>query len=620
VGNLNYGALFLPPNVNITSFAGPNGNGTLADGVNELNPFADVYTTNPYFSAYQFQAATNRNRFTGSANLKYTADNGYFVGFQIADDYTNDRNSNVTPTGTAYEPQGDMYEQDVKQTELNLDLTTGKAFKFNKDFTMNLLFGGNYRQSVQETVNAGGQNFATPSLYNIGNLEVLQESYSLNHEEFESIYGSADLAYKSYLYLTVTGRNDWYSTLAPGKVNYLYPSVSASFVYSDLLKIPGMDLGKLRLSYADVGGEADNPYQTLQTYGIGGTLSIPSGDFPLGVAGSGVVPNSALRPSKRKEFEIGTEDDFFQSRLRIDVDFYHKNVIDDILPVTIDYTSGYSQAVLNVGNVQDNGVEFDIGGIPVKTKNFSWDVDLNGSYIASKILSLGGEPYINLGSVEGDATPDGNSVANIQQQVGKAPSQIIAFDAARDASGNIIIDPEFGSPDPSVRVTKDYGSAFNPWGGGITNTFKFGRVDLNFLIDAKFGGKIFSNTNYVAYTQGLSKATLSRNNAGYGTDQIPASQYYSNYANSDVGQFIYNDGFIKFRSVNLGYNFSPKLFNNKIHSLRLSFFCHNVFTIKKWVPNVDPESSYSASVYSQGLENPSVPYSRTYGANLSIQL
>ncbi len=620
VGNLNFGALFLPPNVNVTTFAGPNGNGTDAGGVNELNPFADVYTTNPYFSAYQFSAATHRNRFTGSANVKYTADNGYFVGFQVADDYTNDRNTNVTPTGTAYEPTGDMYEQNVKQTELNLDLTTGKKFEFSKDFNMNVLLGGNYRQSVQEYVYSGGQVFATPSLYNIGNLEVLQESYSLNHEEFESVYGSVDFNYKSYLYLTATGRNDWYSTLAPGKVNYLYPSLSASFVYSDLLKIPNMDLGKLRLSYADVGGEADNPYQTLQTYGIGGTLSVPSGNFPLGTAGSGLVPNSALRPSKRKEYEIGTEDDFFKNRLRIDVAFYHKNVIDDILPVTIDYTSGYSSAVLNVGNVQDNGIEFEVGGMPVKTKDFSWDIDLNGSYIASKILSLGGQPYINLGSVEGDSTPDGNSVANVQQQVGKAPSQIIAFDAARDSKGNIIIDPEYGSPDPTVRVTRDYGSAFNPWSGGITNTFKYQHFDLNFLIDAKFGGKIFSNTNYIAYVEGLSKSTLSRNPAGYGTDKIPAQQYYSNYANSYVGQFVYNDGFIKFRSINLGYNFPTKLFDNKIHSLRLSFYCHNVFTIKKWVPNTDPESSYSASIYSQGLENPSVPYSRTYGAALSLAL
>ena len=139
--------------------------------------------------------------------------------------------------------------------------------------------------------------------------------YGLYHSEYQSIYGSADLAYKNFLYLTVTGRNDWYSTLSPGKKNYLYPSVSSSFVFSELLHIPNMDFGKLRLSYADVGGEADGPYQTLQTYGIQGTLDVPNGTFPVGTAGSTQVPNSALKPSSRKEFEIGTEMDFFKNRI-----------------------------------------------------------------------------------------------------------------------------------------------------------------------------------------------------------------------------------------------------------------------------------------------------------------
>jgi TonB-dependent SusC/RagA subfamily outer membrane receptor len=133
-GNLNWGAMFVPPNVNITTLAGPRGNGTLANGYEE-NPFSDVYSTNPYFSAYEFQGAIHRNRFIGSADLKYTFDNGIYINFQVADDYTNDRNTNVTPTGTAYEIGGDMTEQNVKQTELNLDLTTGKKFAFTKDFS-----------------------------------------------------------------------------------------------------------------------------------------------------------------------------------------------------------------------------------------------------------------------------------------------------------------------------------------------------------------------------------------------------------------------------------------------------------------------------------------------------
>jgi len=142
VGNLNWGVMFVPPNINITTLAGPNKNGTVANG-NELNPFADPYTTNPYFAAYELQGAIHRNRFTGSANAKYTFDNGFFIGLAVADDYTNDRNTNIEPAGTGYLVDeginGDMSEQNVKQTELNIDLTTGKKFKFGKDFSTNII-------------------------------------------------------------------------------------------------------------------------------------------------------------------------------------------------------------------------------------------------------------------------------------------------------------------------------------------------------------------------------------------------------------------------------------------------------------------------------------------------
>ncbi|HVW13684.1 MAG TPA: SusC/RagA family TonB-linked outer membrane protein [Mucilaginibacter sp.] len=619
VGNLNWGPMFVPPNINITTLAGPNHNGTQANG-NELNPFGDVYTTNPYFAAYEFQGAIHRNRFIGSANLKYTFDDGYFIGFQVADDYVNDRNTNIEPIGTGYLVDqginGDMSEQNVKQSELNLDLTTGRKFNISKDFTANILLGANYRKSQQEYVTASGQNFATPFLYNIGNLENLTESYGLNHEEYNSLYASADLGYKNFLYLTITGRSDWYSTLAPGKINYTYPSVSGSFVFSELLHIPAMDMGKLRLSYADVGGEAEGPYQTLQGYAIQGTLTVPAGTFPVGVAGSTTVPNPLLRPSSRREFEAGTEMDFFKNRLRLDLAVYQKNVIDDIVPVTIDYTSGYNSALLNVGNLRYNGVELALGGTPFKYDKFSWDIDFNGSYTAGKVLALGGQPYITLGS----ATPDWGSIAYIQQIVGKAPLQIIAQSAARDASGHVILDPTTGAPDPSVSVPKDYGTAISPWAAGINNTFRYGHFNVSFLIDGKFGGKIFSNSNFVAYEQGLSKATLPGRDKLYGTDQVYPATYYGNWANADQGMFVYDASFIKFRQIIVGYDVPGTFFHNKIRGLRISFVTRNVFTIMKHIPNVDPEASYSASIYSQGLESAEVPYSRTYGLNLNIKL
>ncbi|MEP6684597.1 MAG: SusC/RagA family TonB-linked outer membrane protein [Parafilimonas sp.] len=618
VGNLNWGPMFVPANINITTLAGPNGDGTTATGI-ELNPFDDPYTTNPYFAAYKFQGAIHRNRFIGSANMRYTLDNGLYFSVAVADDYVNDRNTNVEPIGTGYlidaDINGDMYEQNVKQTELNIDVTTGKKFNITKDLSVDVLLGANYRKSVQEYVTASGNDFAIPFLYNIGNLINKTDDYGLYHSEFESVYGSADFAYKNFAYLTVTGRNDWYSTLAPGKINYLYPSINGAFVFSEFLHIPNLDLGKLRLSYADVGGEADGPYQTLQTYGISGTLQVPYGTFPIGSAGNGQVPNSGLKPSSRKEFEIGTEMDFFKNRLRFDLAAYQKRVTNDIVPVSIDYTSGYNSALLNVGNLRYNGVELEAGGIPVQSKNFNWNIDFNTSYTEGKVLSLGGLPNIGLGS----ATPDWGSVAFIQQVVGKAPLQIIALYPKTDNKGNIIIDPTRGAPNPNKAEAKDYGEATSPWAMGITNTFKYRNFSLSFLIDGKFGGKLFSNTNFVAYVQGLAKETVTGRDKTYGTNGEAPSQYYGNWASANQGMFVYDASFIKFRQIIFGYTFPSKMFNGKIQSIKLSFVTRNVFTIMKHTPNIDPEASYSASIFSQGLESAEVPYSRNFGFNLNVK-
>ena len=619
VGNMNWQTMFLPPNVNVTSLAGPNGNGTQADG-NELNASGDSYTTNPYYSTYVLQEALHRNRFTGSANAKYTFDSGYFIGFQVADDYMDDRYTNIEPPTAAYIVDegigGEMIDQNIKQTELNIDLTTGKKFEFGKDFSVDLLLGANYRKSVQEYLTTSGNFFILPDLYVVQNLEFPSESYGLNNEEYQSLYGSADFAYKNYLYLSVTGRNDWYSTLAPGKTNYFYPSISGSFVFSELLHIPQMDLGKLRMSYANVGGAVDSPYQTLHTYGLQGTLGVNSGNYPIGYAGSGTVPNSGLVPSSRREFEVGTEMDFFKNRLTFDLAVYRKNVINDIVPVSIDYTSGYTNALLNVGNLRYDGIEVALGGTPVKSANFSWQINGNFTYAKGKVLSLGGEPNITLSSEASDWSAN----AYIQQVVGKEPNQIFAATPATDANGKVVIDPTTGAPDPLQSTVKDFGSAENPWSAGLDNNFKYKHFRLEFLIDGKFGGHVYSQTNLVAVTSGLAKSTEVGRDKGYGTDNVYASTYYGNWAVANQGQFVYSDSFIKFRQIILGYDFPAKMFNNKIKGLNLSFVARNVFTIMKKIPNVDPESSYSSEIQTQGFESPSVPYSRTFGLNLKLTL
>ncbi|MDB5135675.1 MAG: hypothetical protein JWP37_2278 [Mucilaginibacter sp.] len=607
-GSLNFAPLFLPPNVNITSLAP----GYKADG-SENQFLDDAYTTNPYFVANKFINNTRRNRFIGSADLKYTFDDGLYLEFRAGEDYFADRNTNITPNGTAYQADGAMTEENRKSTELNIDAIIGKKFKITKDFNLSTLVGVNSRKSVVDDLVATGTNFQTPFLYTVGNLGSPTEYESNPIKVNKSIYGTFDFSYKNYLYLGVTGRNDWYSTLAPGKTNYFYPSINGSFVFSELLHANWLDMGKLRLGYANVGGEADDPYQTLLGYNNIGNLN----GHPVGNISNPYVPNAKLEPSSAKEFEIGTELDFFKGRLHFDIAYYNKKESREIIPAVTSETSGYNAVLLNSGTIQNKGIEFLVSGVPVKTKDFSWTETINITYNDNKVLSLSsGSTNYPLGySRAGE--DEGVGVAYMSQALGKSAYQIFVADPARDANGKIILDPATGAPEAGTNYV-DVGSGIDPWSTGITSEFRYKAFNFSFLIDGKFGAKIFSGTNYYGYQFGLSKLTLPGRGQMFGADQTEFPQdYYNLVSNANPAIFVYDASFIKFRQIIFGYSFPASIFNNKIQSLTLSFVARNVFTIMKHTPNIDPESNYSNGP--QGIEQAEVPYTRTFGLNLNVK-
>ena len=608
-GSVNFATLFLPPNVNITSLAP----GYKADG-SENQFLDDAYTTNPYFAAYKFINNTHRNRFIGSGDLKYTFDNGLYLQFRAGEDFFEDRNTIITPNGTAYQPEGYMTEENIKSTELNVDAIVGKEFKVTKDFNITALLGANSRKAVVDQIDAQGDNFATPYLYTIGNLLYPTESTSNPVIVNKSVYGTLDFSYKNFLYLSSTGRNDWYSTLAPGKkIDYFYPSVSGSFVFSELLHWDWMDLGKLRVGYANVGGEADAAYQTLLGYNNIGNL----GGHPIGnISNGSTVPNSQLEPSSAKEFEIGTELNFFKSRLHFDVAYYNKKESREVIPAVTSETSGYNAVLLNSGTIQNKGLEFLVSGVPVKTKDFSWTETVNITYNVNKVLALSsGAGNYPLGySRAGE--DEGLGVAYMSQTLGKSAYQIYVADPARDSNGKIIIDPTTGAPEAGTSY-KDVGSGIDPWTTGITSEVRYKHFNFSFLIDGKFGGKIFSGTNYYGYQFGLSKETLPGRDLRYGTNQLYPQDYYALVSNNNPAIFVYDASFIKFRQLILGYTWPADIFNNKIQGITVSFVARNLFTITKHTPNIDPESNYSNGP--QGIEQAEVPYTRTFGLNLNVK-
>lgn len=607
-GSVNFATLFLPPNVNIASLAP----GYKEDG-SENQFLDDAYTTNPYFAAYKFINNTRRNRFIGSADLRYTFDNGLYLQLRAGEDYFADRNTNVTPNGTAYQPDGFMLEENYKSTELNVDAIIGKDFKLTKDFKVSALAGVNTRKAVVDDLIAEGNTFETPYLYTIGNLASPTEFTNNPVVVNKSIYGTLDFSYKNYLYLAATGRNDWYSTLAPGKTNYFYPSISGSFVFSELLHIAAMDMGKLRVGYANVGGEADAPYQTLLGYNNIGNLN----GYPIGnISNGGTVPNDKLKPSSATELEIGTEMDFFDSRLHLDIAYYNKKENREVIPAVTSSTSGYNAVLLNSGTIQNKGIELLIGGDIVKTKSFTWTETFNGTYNDNKVLSLStGSTNYPLGySRAGE--DEGVGVAYMSQTLGKSAYQIYVADPTRDDKGKIVIDPLTGAPEQGTDYV-DVGSGIDPWYAGITSEFKYNHFNFSFLVDGKFGGKIFSGTNYYAYQFGLTKTTLPGRDLRYGTSDLYPQDYYFQVSNNNPAIFIYDASFIKLRQIIFGYTFPAGMFHNKIQGITLNFVARNVFTILKHTPNIDPESNYSNGP--QGIEQAQVPYTRTFGLNLNAK-
>jgi TonB-linked SusC/RagA family outer membrane protein len=607
-GSVNFATLFLPPNVDITKLAP----GYKPDG-SENQFLDDAYTTNPYFAAYKFINNTRRNRFIGSADLTYRFDNGLYLQVRAGEDYFADRNTIITPNGTAYQPDGAMVEENVKSTELNLDAIVGKQIKISKDFNVSALAGVNSRKAVTDQIDALGNTFQTPYLYTIGNLASPTEYTSNPVVVNKSVYATLDFSFKNYLYLTATGRNDWYSTLAPGKTNYFYPSVSGSFVFSELVKIPALNLGKLRIGYANVGGEADAPYQTLLGYNNIGNLN----GFPIGnISNGGTVPNAMLLPSSASEFELGTDLEFFKGRLRIDAAFYNKKESHEVIPAVTSGTSGYNAVLLNSGTIQNKGVELLVTAVPVKTQHFTWTETFNLTYNQNKVLSLspGSSNYPVGYSRAGEDL--GLGVAYMSQTQGKSAYQIYVADPVRDDKKQIVIDPTTGAPQAGTNYV-NVGSGINPWAGGITSELRYNHWMLSFLIDGKFGSKIFSGTNYYGYLFGLSKLTLPGRDQQYGTNQLYPQDYYGQVANANPAIFVFDASFIKFRQLILGYSFPASAFNNKVQGITLSVVARNLFTIKKHTPNIDPESNYSNGP--QGIEQATVPYTRTIGLNLGVK-
>ncbi len=593
--------------------------------------------TNPYFTLSQQFQNIIRDRVFGNISVKYKLLDWLAIQGRVGQDYwSRDQDYNNFPTGQASlgpAPTGfvnGVYTQESRRfREINSDIliTVNKTFG---DFGIDLNVGGNQMYRRADVNSTQVTDFVVRDLYTVQNGRVKDPQYGLTERAVNSIYGAGEFSYKNFLFLNVTARNDWFSTLSKDNRSILYPSVSGSFVFSQgISNMPSwLNFGKVRAAYAEVGSDTDvSPYSNNLFYGINSNLfANPAGALqPVGGSQGTTVPNAGLRPLRTSEVEAGFELKMFNNRVSLDFAAYKKVTSDQIVSAQISDASGFTTSLINSGKSQSQGLEILLGLSPFKTNDFEWKVTLNGSYNITKVLSL-------VTDKEGERITTGTHVFNgeLRQVVGQEVAQIYGFGFKRNDQGQMI----FGTNGIPLRTSDliSYGSALPKWVGGITNSFNYKGVTLSFLIDFKLGNMMLSGTNFNAVRHGLHQITLEGREGGVlgvgvnekgepNTVKAPVQDYWSVVRSQAIVEpVVYDGGYWKLRQMTAGYDLSrflPKSF--PVKSLKLSITANNLFIIKKWVPNLDPDSFGYSSDNLAGLESTGLPTTRSLGFNLNAK-
>lgn len=631
-GNANFTVGLLPGNIDVNTL----NPGADEDG-NERQYNGNIFSTNPYFAAFNFRNEDTKNRIIASASLRYDILDWLYVTARMGTDHQTLRATRITPTGTLFSPLGDMNELNRRFTQVDSDIILGVDKDITDKFAISTFVGANKNSIVREDLNLGGNQFIVPGLFDIANLRNQSRNRNFNKREIGSLYGSLELSYNNYAYLTFTGRNDWFSTLSfPGKTtpnNDFYSSITGSLILSDMLEMPTfVDFLKLRGGYSQVAGGAQEAYQLALTYEIFGQGHLGQ---PLGRVSGGTVPNANLVPFNKNEFEIGFDARLFNNRMSIDFAYYNNETTNDIVNVTTSVGSGFGAASANLGRLENKGVELLISGTPIRTEDFGWTTTFNASFNESLITATNAD--------NADIALDEPRTRNvrIQQVVGQPFGVIFGTSYVRDNNGNIVYDIDGdGVPIARQGERKILGEGVPPWNFGWTNSFRYKNFNLNFLIDAKFGGQIFSGTNSLAYGAGLHKKTIEGREGGLSVTGVDGAtfdentgsgtsftttvapenlQTYWGRVNDIAEEFVEDADYIKFRQLSFGYTLPSQVLDKTfLQSVTINLIGQNLFYLSRSIDNIDPESTYNAG-NSQGLEYFGVPSTRSYGLSLNVK-
>ena len=589
------------------------------------------YTDNPYWVLNENLSEDKRTRWYGSVGGTYNFTEDLYAVAKVYGDTYNFRVNQQNAVGGA--SQAFYSEDDRNFQELNYEgrLHFDKRL-FDNKLSINSFVGANRRDNEFHRI-SGNTNggLVVPGFYNLAN-----SSDNASVTEFDSkrrinsLFGSVSFGYDNFAYLTVTGRNDYSSTLPAGNNSYFYPSVSGSFIASKFINASWLSFAKVRAGYAEVGSDTD-PYQLRNTFAGSDPFL---GSVPFTVQSSN--KNSSLLPEQKRTYEFGLEMSFFKNRLGFDVTYYNELTSDLITPLVVDPSTGYTSTVQNAGELENKGFEILFNATPVQSENFSWDVAWNFATNDNKLLSLAdGIETLQI------ARFPFNGVS-LNAVVGEPYGQIRGTNYVFDADGNKVVNSS-GSYAESRNV-ENLGSILPDYNMGIRNTFTYKNISLGVLIDIQKGGKYRSLTNIWGNYSGILEQTAANNiredgivlpgvtgtvtydandnytvsNTSANTQVIPAQQYGGDFFFGPDAQNVFNSDYMKLREVTLSYNIPVKDVKF-LNSAKLSAYGRNLLVWGLDNDNFDPEVATSGSGNIQGSEGGSLPSTRTYGLNLQLK-
>lgn len=613
------------------------------------------YSDNPYWTRYENYQNDSRDRYYGNAGLTYKITDWLKVTSKYNMDSYTFRNEERVAVGSQ---ALSSYLENVRQvTETNAEFLFLANKQLTENLSLNATFGGNRMHRMYQRnggITDGG--LVIPNFYNLGNSASTAISHDATTEKaINSLYGSATLGYKGMLYLDMSLRNDWSSTLPADKNSYLYPSATLSYVFTEmpsLNKLAWLNLGKVRFGASKVGNDTDpyvlaTLYDNFSNFGSDIRYTMPS-----------ALNNANLKPESTVGWEIGTEMKFFNSRLGFDFTYYNKTTNDQIFNVPISAASGYLSAWVNAGKINNKGFELMITGTPLKFNDFQWDISVNFAKNTNEVVEL-------MEGIESLRLGTGPFNVTVEARLGEAYGQLVGSNYVYDAAGNIVVDK--AGRYLKTTAVESLGSVLPDWNAGINNSFKYKGFDLGFLIDIQQGGKIFSTTNMWGMYSGILEETAATNDLGnnirdeviknedgsydpasgglvlegvYGklnadgtvqyidasganvdapitnSTRISAQRWAWDHYSRPAAQNVFDASYIKLREVRIGYTI-PKQYTGPIANLRVSIYGRNLAMWGTDCQHIDPENTTSAGNV-QGIEGGQLPSLRSYGFNLSF--